>query len=395
MKIIYLFTSPSLRGSSVQTKVLNQIKYLNVAGANCRGAFFSTEKKEITPLNEQVDLIPVEKCNWKYFAKIGQRRLLDKAMFDFVKSKDNNTDIFYLRYPGATRGLYKLAKQFGSKIVSEHQSKEIDEIKSFKSQHPFGLKPSKFLSWLLYYYLPIQHEKNWGVRFSKKVKAIVTVTNEIGKYQKLKGCKNIIVSANGIGVSDYQVKSLSNICKPLKLLFLKGTSTNAEWNGIYRLIHSIDKLEKNSSEIKLIICGHKIDGEIPQRNYIEQRGYLKNEELNHLFDEVDLGVSTLALFKKNLQEAAVLKTREYIARGLPFIYAYTDPDLNEEAKEFALEFPNDDSFIDIEKVINFANTALSDKELPNKMRKYAEDNLDYEVKMKKVFDILKSHLDVK
>jgi hypothetical protein len=139
MKIIYLFTSPSLRGSSVQTKVLNQIKYLNVAGADCRGAFFSTEVKEITPLNEQVDLIPVAKCNWKYFAKVGQRRLLDKTMFDFIEANNNNTDIFYLRYPGASKGLYTIAKQFGSKRVSEHQSKEIDEIKSFKSQHPFGL----------------------------------------------------------------------------------------------------------------------------------------------------------------------------------------------------------------------------------------------------------------
>jgi hypothetical protein len=28
--------------------------------------------------------------------------------------------------------------------------------------------------------------------------------------------------------------------------------------------------------------------------------------------------------------------------------------LNEEAKEFSLEFPNDDSLIDMEKVIDFA-----------------------------------------
>ena len=67
LKIIYLFTSPSLKGSSVHTKVLNQIKYLNKAGTECRGAFFSTEVNEITYLNEYADLIPVEKCLWKYF----------------------------------------------------------------------------------------------------------------------------------------------------------------------------------------------------------------------------------------------------------------------------------------------------------------------------------------
>jgi glycosyltransferase involved in cell wall biosynthesis len=231
--------------------------------------------------------------------------------------------------------------------------------------------------------------KSGGIQFNDDFKNdCLAVQNEISKYQRLKGCKNVIVCANGIGVSGYQVKNLINICKPLKLLFLKGTSTNAEWNGIDRLIHSIDKLEKNSIEIKLIICGHKIDGEIPQRNYIEHRGYLHREDLNQLFDEVDLGVSTFALYKKNLQEAAVLKTREYIARGLPFIYAYIDPDLNEGAKEFSLEFPNDDSLIDMQKVIDFAQKALEDKELPKKMRKYAEEHLDYEVNMKKLVEEL-------
>jgi hypothetical protein len=35
----------------------------------------------------------------------------------------------------------------------------------------------------------------------------------------------------------------------------------------------------------------------------------------------------------------------------------------------------------MQKVIDFAHKALSDKELPNKMRQYAEEHLDYEVKM--------------
>lgn len=387
LKIIYLFTSPSLKGSSVQTKVLNQIKYLNKAGAECRGAFFSTEVMEITPLNEQVDLIPVEKCEWKYFRKIGQRRNVDKRLEEFISSRFSETDVFYIRYAGASKKLYQISRQYGSKIVSEHQSKEIDEIRSFENQHPFGVRPSKLLSRYLYYWKPIYDERKWGILFAKKIKAIVTVTNEIALYQQTKGSKNVLVCSNGIGVNDYKLRKIALFSEPLNILFLKGTSSISEWNGFERLISSIDR--NPSNKIKLIVCGHLIEGEIPERDYIEHKGYLNKGQLDALFNEVHIGVSTLALYKKDLQEAAVLKTREYIARGLPFIYAYTDPDLNEETNSFALQFPNDDSPIDMQQVVDFAKKVLSDPEHPQKMRKYAEKYLDYEVKMKRLLEGIK------
>lgn len=383
--IIYIFTSPTLRGSSVQTKVINQIKYLNKAGAGCRGLFFSTQVSEITPLNEYVDLIPVEKCTWKYFRVIGQRIILDKKILSFIKSKYDIVDLFYLRYYGPSKMLNEIALGFGDKIVAEHQSKEIDEIKSATNLNPFGFRPSKLLSWYLYNYRPIYNEKKWGTQFVKNIKSVITVTNELALFQKNKGAKNVIISTNGISAENYHIKNYLAFEYPIRMLFLKGTSTNASWNGLDRLINSIDKLENPQEKIKLIICGYKIDGEIPDKKYIEHLGFNNKKEIDLLINNVHIGISTLALHKKHLMEASTLKTREYIARGLPFIYAYTDPDLNEESKEFALEFPNDDSLIDMEKVIEFAKKALEDTYLPQKMRKYAEDYLDYEVKMKKLY----------
>jgi len=66
------------------------------------------------------------------------------------------------------------------------------------------------------------------------------------------------------------------------------------------------------------------------------------------------------------------------------IYGHIDPDLNGDSKEFALQFPNDDSAIDMQKVIDFAKKNILDTDHPQKMRKYAEEHLDYEVKMKRL-----------
>lgn len=385
LSIKYIFTTPSLKGSSVQTKVVNQIKFLNKAGANCEGVFFTTEVSEIIPLNEFINLIPVKKCKWKYFRSIGQKLILDKAIHDYIQRDYLTLDLVYIRFPGSSFLLYKISKKFGKKIISEHQSKEIEEIKSLAKDNIFGIKPSKFLSWFQYNFVPIFNEILFGRLFVKNIAGVVTVTKEIGDYQKKKGAKVVIVIPNGINVKNYNIKKINSFSFPLKIIFLKGTSNNAPWNGIDRLINSIDDLENSHEKIKLIICGHLIKGEIPERGYIEIVGYKNKLEIDQLLQEVHIGVSTLSLFKKELKEASTLKTREYIARGLPFFYAYTDPDLNEESKEFALEFPNDDSLIDMEKVIEFAKKALEDKDLPQKMRKYAEEHLDYEVKMKQLY----------
>lgn len=363
--------------------------YLNKAGAECKGAFFSTEVKEVTPFNEHVDLIPVGKCTWKYFRVLGQNNILNKCIFSYINSKYDNVDFFYIRYFGPSRLLAKIANKFGSKIISEHQSKEIDEIKSAAHLNPFGLKPSKLLSWFLYNFSPIYNERIWGTNFIKSIKCVVTITEELANFQKNKGAKKVIISANGISVNNYQSKEYIPFEYPLRMLFLKGTSSNAAWNGIERLVKSIDLSQYDAKHFNLIVCGHYIEGEIPKRDYIQHLGYLNKTELDKLINSIHIGVSTLALYRKNLEEAAVLKTREYVARGLPFFYAYTDPDLNENSKEFALSFPNNDSIIDMEKIIEFSKIALKDSKLPYKMRDYAEANLDYEVKMKNLYFELK------
>ncbi len=388
LSIKYIFTSPLLNGYSVQTKILNQINFLNKAGADCKGIFFSTEVKEITQIDIYSSFYPVKECEWSYFKKIGQRIIFDKTVYNYFKNTYSTTDIFYFRFPGSTYGLYRIAKKFGKKIVSEHQSKELEEINSSAKNNLFGIAPSKFLSWFLYNFLPVFNEKLFGNLFVKSILSVVAVTNEIGEYQLKKGAKRSIISANGINVKNYQVRESIEFSYPLKVIFLKGTSTNASWNGLDRLINSIDKMEIPHEKIKLVICGYKIEGEIPDKKYIEHLGYKNKSDIDQLINNVHVGISTLALHKKQLMEASTLKTREYVARGLPFVYAYTDPDLKEDAKEFSLEFPNDDSLIDMEKVIEFAKKALEDKALPQKMRKYAEEHMDYEVKMKKLYQEL-------
>jgi hypothetical protein len=90
-----------------------------------------------------------------------------------------------------------------------------------------------------------------------------------------------------------------------------------------------------------------------------------------------------------MQEACALKTREYIARGLPFVIGHRDPDLV-DADGFFLSVPADSEPVHMDEVVTFAERVLTRKGLCGYMREYAEERLDWKIKMQKMWDFLKT-----
>ena len=400
MKIIYLFTSPSLLGSSVQTKVLNQIKYINKSGADCIGAFFSSEINRFTQLNERVELIPIEKCNWKYFRSIGRSIKTMQAVLNYVKVNYDKIDYFYFRYPGASSSLKKFISLYGNKTIFEHLCIEEFELKLHAKENPFGIKPSKFLSWLEYNAIPLWREKMYGRFIRRHAKLGICNSEDIAIFQTKKGGGKYkcIIGGDAVDVISFPLSERLHFKDELRLIFLKGANTNAYYNGLDRVFEGL-KNYKGDMKIQLFVLGLNTEYEkklSKQFGILYSKvffpGFIHGEELNNFFNSMHLGVSQFGIHRKGLNSNSTIKSREYIARGLPTIVGHNDPDFNDTAKDFLLQFPNDDSAIEMEKVIEFANKTLSDPELPQKMRRYAEKYLDYEVKMKKLYQIL---LDLK
>ena len=71
-------------------------------------------------------------------------------------------------------------------------------------------------------------------------------------------------------------------------------------------------------------------------------GLLNAVDYSRLLAAADIGIGTLALHRKGLNEASPLKVREYLATGLPVISGYADTDFPEGA-DFLLRLPNDEN----------------------------------------------------
>jgi len=168
------------------------------------------------------------------------------------------------------------------------------------------------------------------------------------------------------------------------------------WHGLDRVVDSI-KDYKGNIKINLHIIG-KIDyNELksldPDAATIQYHGYKKGRALDEIMKNMNLAISTMSLFKKDMEEACSLKTREYIARGIPFVLGYKDSDLQYVDKEekFYLKFPNNSSPITMDHIIEFAAKMSNGnyyRTIPEYMRTYAFQHLDWSIKMKKYLEFV-------
>ena len=92
----------------------------------------------------------------------------------------------------------------------------------------------------------------------------------------------------------------------------------------------------------------------------------------------------------------LLKTREYLAKGLPII-AGSKVDLFINQKfDYLLEFPNDDSCIQVEQIIEFFDSIYnrSFEEINSQIRQYAEERCDMSSVLKPIVEFIKSRKEV-
>ena len=176
---------------------------------------------------------------------------------------------------------------------------------------------------------------------------------------------------------------------------LIGVASLAFWHGYDRLIKALALFAEENSKYKI---NFKIigDGEVLQdlKDLVTQlqledrvffKGALYGEELEQAYLGMDIGIASLGLYRIGLSEASVLKTREYMAKGLCVLGTGKDPDFTEDSK-FRFTVPNDESIEPIAKIlVQLVNIELPS---PEETREYAKEHLAFEGKLKAILESL-------
>lgn len=379
MKGLYLSNLYEQKTVGYEAKILGQIRGLIAFGLELELISFSEtgqillqEKGRATFPNTVDRTVLGEKSK---FIFIRRKRLLSET---FKRARTTSLDFLYIRYPRSDP--FYLFFLFMIKAVRP-------EILIFSEFPTF----------------PYDQEKTEGSYLKQTIiRVLDMVTRRYLKYfidravsvnyeKKIFGMKSININ-NGISVDNFTLKKSRPTLTAQQTVNLIGVANVKPWHGYDRIITGLGKYYRCSTLCRKVvfhvvgacepILGSFKELAIDQgvEDYVVFHPPVKGIKLDDLFNASDVGVSTLGAHRIGLHELSPLKTREYCARGLPFLLGYKDPDFP-EGFDYALECPADDSPVDIKKIVLFYESICQEPDNCKKIREHAENELDWSRKM--------------
>jgi hypothetical protein len=291
-----------------------------------------------------------------------------------------------LRYPRADRSGPLLMNR--QAVVTEHHTDELSELlTAVRNASSPSIKAVQAMRYFL--------ERRYAPPILQRCRGLITVTDEIRQVQLARAGQKLpaAVIPNGIDVAAVPQTGFRPFDgKTLDMVMVAGAPS--PWHGIERVLAGLNRYN-GTVQIRLHLVGGFDRGALQKMGYslhnVRFHGFKRGQALDEIMSQMHLALSTLALHQKQMREASSLKTREYTARGIPFVLAYDDPDLLAVPadRRFYLSLPNDDTAVDMGKVLDFVERMNREGEdVSIYMRQYATGHMDWQAKMRQYLDFI-------
>lgn len=380
MHAYYLF-SYNLDLPGVNVKIIDKVISLNKVGLKVKGLVLYNNKAM------DLNFLPDEYFEKYYFspAKNNYKILKSRFLSPLNSFIDNLTAVKELywnilaekqmsllitRYGNSDYSSLWLMKQLKGNVVYESNTIELEQMKLKYN----GLFRSPL--WISYDYL---NEKYFGPLVLRKVKGVVCVTDEIKLYQQRRigerRSPKVVTISNGINVTGYKLAEVKRSdSTAINMIMLLGV--DAQWNGLDKVARA---LKNTSLDVNLYVVG-KVN-ESYKSDKILFCGQLNSEQTDKLITDKKIvaGIGTLALERKGIKEAAPLKVREYLSRGLPVVYSYHDTDIDTDPEfrdNYCVKLNYGSENIDLDFIIERVKAITSSENYQQVIREFALKNVD-------------------
>lgn len=195
-------------------------------------------------------------------------------------------------------------------------------------------------------------------------------------------------------------KSNSNVLNIISVAYFEF------WHGIDRLIRGLSNYRSQTGEVQVHLHLVGDGGKVPSlkklvaklnlQDMVTFHGSLMPDEIDPLYDICQYGAASFGLHRiKPDIIAASLKSREYLAKGLPFAFSSKIDIFEKRPNDFCLEYPANEEAIDIQQIVekyNELSSKYSPEELTAKVREYAEDTISMDSAMANVISTIREKL---
>jgi hypothetical protein len=379
MKILYIAQARNNESSGVSKKIYSQCNALIRLGNTSRFLSIFRNEFKFYKFEDNENFFENEILNESFSEKISRwlNLFLSRIPEEVItKTREYDPDIIYIRNISPLLPSYiSFLKRIKGKAKLFWEFPTYPYIEEY-------LKPFKITS-LIHIFFNFR-----SIERLRKVVDEFVVVNEIDDSAAAYRLGKYRVIPNGFDVSSVPVR------KPPKLeneIHILGLANLANWHGYDRIIAGISEYKGPKKIIFHLAAGtgkdelEKIKEQAAQLDVSSNiiiYPPLHGEELSQLFDKCHIAADALGIHRKGLTRASTLKVREYCSRGIPFFTSCTDDDL--KSFKFHMVCEVSEESIDMRKICSFIETVNKTEDYQQIMRKFAEENLDWKVKMSKI-----------
>ncbi len=334
MKILYLSTwdFSNEESDGVCKKIYSQIAVFEKKGYEVDFIFIKGEK-----------IVYREGGNNRVIGKVGSIKKTPAYIKMYKKIKYKKYDWVYNRYGMMDTFYYKVLKR-----LHKNGAKILIEIPTY----PYAGEKAKGILYQFMFW--------WDKIYLHKLKSII---DRIVTYSRDEFIFDIptIKVRNGIDLSSITITEMKGQLNDVIDLMI--VAYMQPYHGYERLLSGLRNYYGNLGErnIHCHFVGEgtekKVYEELTIQYGLEKHvtfyGPLYGDELNSVFNICDIGICSLGGYKKGMFLSSELKSREFLARGLPIISGVDIDIFTDKNSPYYLQFSNDETDINVIDIINF------------------------------------------
>ncbi len=341
----------------------------------------------------EVDFIYIKNGNIIYrenkieraIGRVGNIKKTPAYMKLYKALKDKKYDWVYNRYGMMDTFYYRVLKR-----LHKNGARILIEIPTY----PYvGEKPEGILYQFMFW---------WDEVYLKRLKKVVDRIVTYSQDENIFDIQTIHIM-NGIDIN-----SIKPVCREKGVddtIDLLMVALMQPYHGYERLLYGLKKYYKEGGKRK-IFCHFVGDG--PERVVYENivrdcalsdnvkfYGMKGGEELDKIYDKIDIGVCSLGCYKKGIYWSSELKSREYLAKGIPIVAGIEIDIFSMIDHNYFCQFPNDESSIDINQIVEFYDKIYKQdcQKVAENIREMAEKYITMEAVFKPVCDYIRLKLE--
>lgn len=372
MKKLLYFTSRDMTsaGQGINRKITQQIDTFRKSGFQV-DAVYRKDVHKLVVHNGSEEILISDKLKAPY--KIASSKYLRYFL------KDKQYDAAYIRYVFDDYQFHKLLKLLHSKNISV-----VVEIPTYPYDAEFHDSLENKIVLCL--------DKIYRKYLQKYVQRIATFS----KDEKIWGVPTIQIM-NGVDFSKIRPRICDTEHNSNGDINIIAVADLAKWHGYDRVLNGLGQYYKEKPERNITF--HLVGSGAELENYkklveewnIEDQvifyGRLQGEQLDRVYDKCNLAAECFGAHRKDAKLSSSLKSREYIAKGLPIISSIDiDVFLNQTSPYF-YKFEDNELPIDMNRVIEFFDSVYGIKtqeEVARELRDYGEKICDIGVTLQPV-----------